>query len=286
MKKLGVLANCRKPEAAAVLKRLAGYADKLGLKLLACDEAAQVLPRCRPVASDKLAGKIDALLALGGDGTLLRGARLLAGSDIPVLGINLGQLGFLTSVGEDDLERALKSLIQGRYITSLRAVAECRLIRRKKVLGRYRALNDIVIGWGTSSRLITLNLLIDGEQVASYHCDGLIVATPTGSTAHALSAGGPILHPDCPCFVVCAICPHTLSNRPLVLSDRERMTVEVTRTSNNLILSVDGQEEPSVETGDRVEIRRSPQGVRLVLLPETSYFSVLRQKLNWRGSNI
>ncbi|MBU1908441.1 MAG: NAD(+)/NADH kinase, partial [Verrucomicrobia bacterium] len=173
-----------------------------------------------------------------------------------------------------------------RYTTSVRAVAECRLIRRKKVLGRYRALNDIVIGWGASSRLMTLNLLIDGEQVASYHCDGLIVATPTGSTAHALSAGGPILHPDCPCFVVCAICPHTLSNRPLVLSDQKQVTVEVTRTASHLLLSVDGQEEPSVELGDRVEIRRSPHSVRLVLLPEYSYFSVLRQKLNWRGSSV
>ena len=286
MKRLGVLANCRKPEAAAALKRLAGYARRLGLELLVCDETAAGLPGGRKIPARNMARQIDALLALGGDGTLLRGARLIAGSDIPVLGVNLGRLGFLTSVAEKDLRRSLELLVKGRYTTSVRAVAECRLMRRGKELGHYRALNDMVIGWGVSSRLITLDLLIEGEQVASYNCDGLIVATPTGSTAHALSAGGPILHPECPCFVICAICPHTLSNRPLVLSDRNRVTVVVTRTADSLILSVDGQEEPSVEQGDRVEICRSAHDIRLVQLPEYDYFSVLRQKLNWRGSNI
>ncbi|HOW96649.1 MAG TPA: NAD(+)/NADH kinase [Kiritimatiellia bacterium] len=286
MKTIGVLANCHKPGAAAALKRLAGSAGKMGLKLLACDETAPMLPRCCAVAARELAGRIDALVALGGDGTLLRGARLLAGRAVPVLGVNLGRLGFMTSVAAKDLGRALKSLVTGRYSISKRAVAECRLVRGGRTLGRYRALNDIVIGWGASSRLMTLNLRIDGEQVATYHCDGLIVATPTGSTAHALSAGGPILHPDCASFVVCAICPHTLSNRPLVLSDRKRLEVEVTRTAKNLILSVDGQEEPSVEPGDRVEIRRSARDVRLVQLPDYSYFSVLRHKLNWRGSSV
>ena len=286
MKTIGVLANCHKPGAAAALKSLAGAAGRLGVRLVACDETARLLPRGRRVASDKLAGEIEVLIALGGDGTLLRGARLLAGRDVPILGVNLGRLGFLTSVAADDLKPALESLVRGRYSVAERAVAECWQIRGKRIVGRHRALNDVVVGWGASSRLMTLNLRIDNEQVATYHCDGLIVATPTGSTAHALSAGGPILHPGCPCFVVCAICPHTLSNRPLVLPDSRKITIEVTRASNQLILSVDGQEEPSVAAGDRVEICRSARGVRLVQLKDYSYFSVLRQKLNWRGSSV
>lgn len=286
MKKLGVLANCRKPQAAAALRRLAGYARRLGLELKVCDDTAAKLPGGKKEPAMKMIREIEALLVLGGDGTLLRGARLLADRDLPVLGVNLGGLGFLTSVGEKDLGRALECLVKGRYSTSVRAVAECRLIRGKRLLGSYRALNDIVVGWGVSSRIITLDLLIEGEQVASYKCDGLIVTTPTGSTAHALSAGGPILHPDCPCFVVCAICPHTLSNRPLVLSDQKVLTVVVAWTAKPLVLSVDGQEERTVQQGDRVEIRRAAQDIRLVHLPDYSYFSVLRQKLNWRGSNV
>lgn len=284
MKTLGVLANCRKPEACVALNRLAQYAKKLGLDLVVFEETGQLLPCARRIPAGELPSQVDALLALGGDGTLLRGARALAGSDVPVLGVNLGSLGFLTSVTEDDLERALDGLVQGHYTTSVRTVAECRLLRDHRLLGEYRALNDVVVGWGASSRIITLGLLMDGDPVASYHCDGLIVATPTGSTAHALSADGPILHPDCPCFVICAICPHTLSHRPLVVPDQRTLTVEVTLTVKDLLLSVDGQEEQAVKQGDRLEIRRSDRGLRLLHLPDYSYFSVLRQKLNWRGS--
>jgi NAD+ kinase len=212
--------------------------------------------------------------------------RALNGADKPVLGVNLGSLGFLTSVTEEELDRALDVLQKGSFTTSVRSIADCRLIRGSKELGRYRALNDAVIGWGTSSRVNTLALDVDEEQVASYACDGLIVSTPTGSTGHSLSAGGPILTPDSPCFVVSPICPHTLSNRPLVVSDQRTITVHVAKALGRLVLSVDGQEELAIEQGDRLEVRRSPQSVRFVHLPGYSYFSVLRQKLLWRGSSV
>ncbi len=286
MKKIGVLANCGKPEAAAVLRRLERKAAELRLGLVTCGETGRLLRGARRTSVAAMARGIDVLVALGGDGTMLRAVRLLAGRDVPVLGVNLGSLGFLTSVAQEDLERALTVLARGKFSISRRAMAECRLFRGRRQVGSYRALNDVVVGWGASSRICTLGLVIDGEQVASYMCDGLVVSTPTGSTGHSLSAGGPILHPAGDSFVISVICPHTLSNRPLVVPDRSRIVVRVTRAMKKLLLSVDGQEETAIRAGDRLEVRRSPRDVRLVHLPGYSYFSLLRQKLGWRGSSV
>ena len=286
MNRIGVLANCRKPHAAVVLQQLAEKAAALGMELGAGQETAALIPGAKGVPPGELAARIDVLMALGGDGTVLRAVRALQGADKPVLGVNLGSLGFLTSVTESELDRALAVLKEDRFTTSLRSIAECRLVRGSQQLGNYRALNDAVIGWGTSSRVNTLSLDVNNEHVANYTCDGLIISTPTGSTGHSLSAGGPILTPDSACFVVSLICPHTLSNRPLVVSDQSTITVNVVKALGRLVLSVDGQEELDIEQGDRLEVRRSPQGVRFVHLPGYSYFSVLRQKLLWRGSSV
>ena len=285
MKTIGVLANCRKPEAAEILRRLSSKAAERGLQLVTCNEAGRLLAQSVRVSNRTFAQKIDVLLALGGDGTMLKAVRALQGRDIPVLGVNIGSLGFMTSVTQDNLERAIDVLVKGNYTTSTRAIAECRLMRRSKKIGEYRALNDVAIGWGNSSRVVNLELSIDGESVTSYVCDGMIVSTPTGSTGHSLSAGGPILHPETPVFVINLICPHTLSNRPVVISDRSVVSVRVVETAKKLLLSVDGQEEQSIVAGDRLEIRRSVKGVRFIHLPGYSYFSVLRQKLHWRGSS-
>lgn len=286
MKTIGVLANCRKPGAPAMLRRLANRAAALGMQLVACDETARAMPGVKRVTAKAFAKHIDVLLAMGGDGTMLKAVRLLGGSDKPVLGVNLGSLGFLTSVTEERLEKALEVLRKGNYTVSKRTMIECRVSRGARRVGSYRALNDVVIGWGMSSRVITLELAVDREPVASYVCDGLIVSTPTGSTGHSLSASGPILHPASPSFVVSLICPHTLSNRPLVISDRSAVRVRVVRAQKKILLSVDGQEERWVGQGDRIEVRRSPRTARFIHLPGYSYFSVLRQKLHWRGSNV
>lgn len=287
MKRIGVVANCRKPHASAVLQRLSARAASLGMELYtSCGEEGGLIPGATAVSETALAETADVVMALGGDGTVLRAARILAGSDKPVLGVNLGSLGFLTSVTEENLDAALAALAKGEFTTSTRSVAECSVVRGSQVVGRYRALNDVVIGWGESSRVITLDVALDGEPVASYNCDGLIVSTPTGSTGHSLSAGGPILHPNSPCFVVTLICPHTLSNRPLVVSDHSVIVVSVAKTMKHVLLSVDGQEELAVRQDDRLEIRRAENGVRFIHLAGYSYFSVLRQKLLWRGSSV
>lgn len=269
-----------------MLARLAAKAAAVGLELYTCDATGRLLKGARKVSPSVFVRKIDVLMALGGDGTVLRAVRMLGGSDKPVLGVNLGSLGFLTSVTEGHLDHALDVLRKGRFTTSTRSIAECRLFRGKRQVASYRGLNDVVVGWGISSRVNTLSVSVDGEPVAVYVCDGLIVSTPTGSTGHSLSAGGPILHPSSPSFVLNIICPHTLSNRPLVVSDKSRIAVHVVKAQKKLLLSVDGQEGCAVQQGDRLEVRRFGKPARFVHLPGYSYFSVLRQKLNWRGSNI
>jgi NAD+ kinase len=286
MKSIGVIANCRKPEAGAVLQRLALKAGELKLKLFAPAETARLLPGARAMPESSLARRVDALIALGGDGTLLSAVRMLGESDTPVLGVNLGNLGFLTSVTLGNLERAMEILARGHFEVSARTTLDCTLLRNKKTMGRYRALNDVVIGWGYSSRINTFDVLINGEHVTSYRCDGLIISTPTGTTGHSLSAGGPILHPATPALLVNVICPHTLSARPLVVEDRSKIIVDITETSKKLLLSVDGQEEHPVTKGDRLAVSRGRKTVRFIHLPGYSYFSVLRQKLNWRGSSV
>jgi len=286
MKSIGVLANTRKTEAADALRRLAAQARTLGLTLAAGGETAALLPDLTPVAEDRLPEQIDALLVLGGDGTLLSAVRLLRGRDTPILGINIGSLGFMTSVPQPDLERAVATLAAGRFVLEARQMLECRLRRGDRVEGPWHGLNEIVIGWGASSKMVTLELAVDGEAATDYVCDGMIVSTPTGSTGHSLSAGGPILHPNTAAFVVDVVCPHALGSRPLVIPDQARIDIHVAESSKLLLFAVDGQEQHPLAQGDRLELRRSPRCVRFIHLPGYSYFAVLRQKLHWRGSSL
>lgn len=284
MKRIGVTANCGKPNAAAVLKHLADIAGKHGLELIADETAAGLLNSSKSIPFNKLCDQVDAIMVMGGDGTMLKAVRELNGRDKPVIGVNIGGLGFLTTVAEEELDRALDCLASGMFSTSMRAIAEARLVRNNAEISTYRGLNDVVIRCGPSGRIVTLDVTIDNEPGTSYLCDGLIVSTPTGSTGHSLSAGGPILTPDTSAFVISLICPHTLSSRPMVIPDRSQISVTASKSSGDLLLSVDGQVGEPLLTGDCVTVRRSDNGVRFIHLPGYSYFSVLRQKLHWRGS--
>ncbi|MFA5042691.1 MAG: NAD(+)/NADH kinase [Kiritimatiellia bacterium] len=286
MKPIGIFANGAKPSAPEILSRFSETARRLGLRLAAEPEAARFLPGARRLAPEKLTRSISLLMVFGGDGTMLRAMRLLGGKPIPVLGVNLGSLGFLTSVAQQDAGRALECVAAGRYTVEGRALMNCLVTRAGRIVGRYRALNDVVIDRGACCRIVTLDMRIDGEAVSSFMCDGLIVSTPTGSTGHSLSAGGPIVHPGAAAFIVSLICPHTLSSRPLVVPDEKRITIRVAKSVGDLLLSVDGQVGEKLEPGDQVEIRRSKQNARFVHLPDYSYFTVLRQKLHWRGSTL
>ena len=286
MKKIGVIANCSKDDSRAVLGRLEGKATEAGLLLYSCGPTLRLLKTARGVAEGRLAASVDAIIALGGDGTMLSAVRLLGKSDTPVLGVNMGNLGFLTSVTLDNLERAMDALVAKSFTVSHRTLINCDLVRGKRKLGHYTALNDVVVGWGKSSRIVTFDVMVNDEHVTSYRCDGMMISTPTGSTGHSLSAGGPILQPDTPALLINVICPHALSARPLVVSDTSRILIEVSETSKDLLLSVDGQEEQPLSRGDSLHIQKSPRTARFIHLPGYSYYSVLRQKLQWRGSSV
>ncbi len=284
MKKIGVIVNTKRPRAPQVLEELRQLAAQHGFRLYAENaEMAEALgAECIPVA--EFGKSVDVALAMGGDGTVLYTSRALNGFDVPIMGINLGSLGFLTSVGDTDIAAALDAIAHKTYKVSRRLVAECRFFQNGSPVGTIPALNDIVLGWGASSRISTVKLSIDDEQVGSFMCDGIIVSTPTGSTGHSLSAGGPILHPGICGFGINVICPHTLGTRPLVVPDDSRIEIEVVNAAKELILSIDGQDEYKVEKGGRIEINKSAHDARFLQLQDHSYFSLLSQKLHWRGS--
>lgn len=285
MKTVGVIANCRKAMAPAVLQRLQRKAAALGMCVLADEATARLMESGSAATFPELAQRSEALMVLGGDGTMLRVVREMGESDRPVIGVNIGSLGFMTSVTQESLEEALECLAADRYTASVRTVADCSVLRGGQDAGSGRALNEAVIGRGPSPRMVTLEVAVNGDRVTSYACDGLIVSTPTGSTGHSLSAGGPILPPDTRAFVLSVICPHTLSSRPLVVPDDAEITIDVEECDGPLGLTLDGQMEHPLQLGDRLRVRRSARPVRLLHLPGYSYFDVLRRKLGWRGSS-
>jgi len=248
-------------------------------------ETARLIQAGSGLPCSRLFDRVDGVIALGGDGTVLRVARQLAGRDLPILGVNIGGLGFLTSVAERDVVKALRYAADGRCDIAVRSVAEVVVMRKGKRKGFYRALNDAVIGRVSSSRMLTLEVSVDASVVTSYQCDGIIVSTPTGSTGHSLSAGGPILTPETPAFVLTLICPHTLSWRPVVVPDTRLISIRVV-TDAEQQLTVDGQVGQVLCKGDEISVCRSSSGVRFLHLPGHSYFAVLRQKLHWSGSNL
>lgn len=284
MKRIAIVANCSKSVAPEMMERLQNCADRIGLELFTCDATAELLPQARRIDPGDLRESVDVLMALGGDGTLLNSVRLLGGAGIPVIGVNLGSLGFMTSVPEENLEDALEALRHDKTESSRRTMVDCSLRTPSGTDGEWSALNDIVIGWGQSSRIITLEVSVRGEHLLSSLCDGLIVSTPTGSTGHSMAAGGPIVHPESSDFVITAICPHTLSNRPLVLPNRFPIDIAVKSSSKATLLAVDGVDRRELNQGDCVRIERGPRDLELLHLPEYSYFEILKHKLHWRGS--
>lgn len=284
MKRIGIVANFTKPVAEDAVRKLAEYWTERGATLTSEDDIPGGLERM--ISSAPIAGA-DLVFALGGDGTMLRAVRLMGERQAPVVGVNLGGLGFLTTVTLDRLDDALKLVEGGQYGISERIILRG-TIRQAQTGGgsEYHALNDFAMGWGETTRVATLEITVNGEAVTSYVCDGLIVSTPTGSTGHSLSAGGPIVHPGCDVMIVNPICPHTLSNRPLVLAADSVVEIQITDTPKKLLFSADGQEHALVAEGDRLTITRSNRTARIVFLEDTRYFSLLRQKLHWRGSSV
>lgn len=282
--RIGVVARSRRANLDAVLRELRTFAAAHEIELV-YEEALQPLVGDEAEALDP--GDVDLLLTLGGDGTLLRGARLVAGLDVPVLGVNLGHLGFLTSVPEDEIEASLHRIVSGDFVLDHRFTLEARVFHEDGSEGdRFLALNDFVLHQRGVARMTRLDLFVgtdEGktEEIGSFSGDGVILATPTGSTAYSLSAGGPLIVPSVECIVVTPIAPHTLAVRPLVIPAGKEILVRGLDPRETLVLTVDGQVGKELAPGDQIRVRRSPIRIPLVRLPEQSFFSTLRRKLNW-----
>ena len=248
----------------------------LDIETRACSDAqAPCVPR------EELAEKIDLLIVLGGDGTLLSGARAMDKKKVPILAVNLGGLGFLSTVTLDELYPVLETVLSGGHKTSERIMVVAQVIRAGACVQQQNALNDAVVTKTALARMLEFDLFVDGDPVARYRADGLIVATPTGSTAYSLAAGGPIVDPHLKALVITPICPHMLTNRPLVIPDTSRVEIDVAVTEEPVYLTLDGQVGFQLELRDRVAITRSPNRVVLVQPPRKTYFDVLRSKLRW-----
>ena len=230
-----------------------------------------------------LAREVDLILVFGGDGTMLQVARQIAGSRTPMLGVNIGGLGFLTAVPSDKLAEALKLLWRGEFKFEARALIEATGTGRGTKI-QAEALNDIVISRGAVSRLIALDVLVNGEPITRYRCDGLIISSPTGSTAYSLAAGGAIVLPTAEVFALTPICPHALSNRSIILPLSSTISIKAVTTVTNAYLNADGQIVGELGDGDEVTVKRSRSTVRLVHLKNSSFLEALRRKLHWRGT--
>lgn len=271
IKRIGLIGNSDKAGCAAIIRKAARLIENAGRKAVVDGDIAT------------LARESDLLLVFGGDGTMLRAARDIAGSATPILGINIGGLGFLTAVPSGELARALKQIWEDNFKLESRALIEVSGICNGQKFCE-TALNDIVASRGAGARLITLDVSVDGELITRYRCDGLIISSPTGSTAYSLAAGGAVVLPTAEVFALTPICPHALSNRSIILPLASKITVKAVSPHPATILSADGHIIAELDADDEVIVRRSRRAIRLMRLADNSFLEALRHKLQWRGA--
>jgi len=279
---VGIISKPRKEDLCAMVPKLTEWLKLRQLEVLYDEETANCLGTpAQAISRPELGRRADLAVVLGGDGTLLAAARALGDHDIPVLAINLGGLGFLTSFPREQLYDALTLVLGGDYRISERVLLEATLERAGSTIARHRALNDVVVNKSAMARILDLDLYLDGSYACSYKADGIIFATPTGSTAYSLSAGGPIVHSQVGAFVVTPICPHALSNRPLVVPDHTRIELVVASGQEDAFLTIDGQVGVQLRDADRVAVTKARNKLKLIRPSEKVYFEILREKLKW-----
>jgi NAD+ kinase len=281
IRNVGVVGKRRIESVVNTAEGLVRWLDGKGIGCLVEEELAassSSLPSC---PRNDLPGRVDLLVVLGGDGTLLSAARLLAGSPVPLLGVNAGGLGFLTEVTIDELFPVMVQILAGNVIITQRSMLEALVRRNGQEMVRQCVLNDVVVNKGALARIIDLETHIDDHYLTTFKADGLIISSPAGSTAYNLSAGGPIVHPALRCIILTPICPHTLTNRPIILPEDRTIHVLVGTVDGDVYLTFDGQVGYEVGEGDRLEVRTSPHPLSLIRSPHRSFYAVLRNKLRW-----
>lgn len=283
LRAIGIIAKPKKDDICAVAPKLLDWLGQRGIRAVCDQETAGCLGRSDGTPREEIAPQVDLLLVLGGDGTLLAAVRLVETHSVPVLGVNLGYLGFLTEITVDEIYEVLEDVLADRHKINRRTMLEAELLREGQVLVAHRCLNDVVTHKAAMARIVDFDVTIDGKFVSHIRADGLIVASPTGSTAYSLAAGGPIVLPSADVMLITPIAPHMLTNRPLIIPGECSVEVQIGDTSAQeaVYVTVDGQVGEEVHHGDRLRVRRSDRVVDLIVSPHRDYFEVLRSKLRW-----
>jgi NAD+ kinase len=283
IKLAGITSKPNKTEVREIVPPLIAWLERRGVEVLIDRETATSIASSDQagLGRDELGSRVDLAIVLGGDGTFLATARALEGRPVPILAMNLGGLGFLTVVTRDELYPALEAVLEGSYHTESRVQIEAEVVRNQCCAASFLALNDVVLNKAAIARVLDFDVWVDGVFISTYKSDGLIVSTPTGSTAYSLAAGGPVVAPSVGAFIITPICAHTLTNRPSVLSDTTTIEVAVKSEGEPAYFTVDGQVGMEVHGEDRVRIRKSTKTVEIVQPSSKNYFQVLRQKLKW-----
>ena len=281
IKKVGIILKKQDQRIQSIVDDIVPWLSSRGIEVYLDQFSVERYPDKGCIAPpEEFVRQVDVVSVFGGDGTLLYAARLIGTSGVPILGINLGSLGFLTEVKLDRMHEAFEVLLSGQYQLEERVLLDVEVLREGRIAGRYLALNDAVINKNALARIIDLEVSVNSQPVLHTRADGLIISTPTGSTAYSLAAGGPILYPKLDAFIIAPICPHTLTNRPLVIPDRESVEVCLRRGSE-VMLTVDGQVGMPLQQQDCLKIRRAQSTLRLVLPFGYNFFELLREKLRW-----
>jgi NAD+ kinase len=280
MKKVGIIGKSGKPEPAEILEGLIPWLRQRGYEVFIDDETASQL-NMEGTSRSQIPSLVDMVIVLGGDGTMISVSRLVADKGIPILGVNIGGLGFLTAVQRDELYDVLEMVLTEKCTIEDRIMLRACVQRHGECIAEFVVMNDVVVNKGALARIIDLETYINHIYVATFKADGLIVSTPTGSTAYALSAGGPILYPTLDCVIIAPICPHTLTNRPIVMPDDIMIEIVLKSETEDVFLTLDGQVGFSLRKDDIVEIKKSQHRTKVFIPCERDYFQILRTKLKW-----
>ena len=281
LKKVGIYAKKNHPDAEQIASEICERFKREQIEVLLEDSLAEQIGQVNGYAGEEIPELVDLIIVLGGDGTLISVARLVGERNVPIVGVNLGRLGFLTEITRDELPEMLERLIADDYQVSDRMMLDAFIHRNDKVVGKFNVLNDVVINKGALARIIDMETFVDGRYLTSYKADGLIISTPTGSTGYNLAAGGPIIYPDINSLLITPICPHMLTNRPIMVWSRSVIEIKIKFEDDVVFFTADGQIGRKLLPGDRVEVRRSESRTRLVISPSKDYFEILRTKLSW-----
>ncbi|MFQ5848388.1 MAG: NAD(+)/NADH kinase [Candidatus Methylomirabilales bacterium] len=279
-KRIGIVAKPHRPETREVVRQLISWLRTEDREVVLDTDTAAVVGE-RGVFKADVPRLADLVVVLGGDGTLLAVARSVESEEVPILGVNLGGLGFLTEITLDELYSILGSVLAGQYRGSRRMLLQVTVKRQGGAIAEHIVLNDAVVTKGALARIVKLEVFIEQEYATAYRADGLIICTPTGSTAYGLSAGGPILFPSMHALILVPICPHTLTNRPLVLPEAVKVDVVLESQNEDVYLTLDGQVGFPLHYRDRIEVRRADREITLIVSPKKSYYEILRSKLKW-----